>query len=219
MKTKHLSIGLLLVGMALLFSFTFFKKNLPNSGKITYDLIINGNEKTEKFNVDYYYENEKSCTEFVNENFYAKTINDLKDSIAQFLINVGGIDFAIKTKWNLKSDIRYVDESRKIKGFNCKKAIAKTNFEDLKEVEVWYIENSNFQGGIYGGIPGLNHVIAEMKIKSEADTITCTMKEVNNKFNKEVFNLDTDNTAISIDLVKFKDLFSDLNIELGDGKE
>jgi GLPGLI family protein len=222
MKTKTLKLGALVLGGALICSFSLnsiLEKRIPAKGKLIYQTTITSEYgDKQELKTNYYYEKDKGCTEFDIKENYARVINNFKDTTVKFCVKALGGSIVLKSKWDINGDVKFVNETKSIQGYLCKKAIVTSKVDGLKDVELWYYPESDFQGGLYGGIVGFNYLIFEAKFKLEKDVIECTLLEIDKNTNTNIFDIKDSDVVIYGDFLKIKDMLSNFKLTIEGNK-
>ncbi len=195
MKT---TIKLLFVLVALSLSFSSqaqkAKKVKTFAGIITYDITYDGDEidETTKAQLPTQIVVSMSGNKVRNEQvsaFYSMaSISDLEKGSAIILIDAMGMKIAVnQTKEDIEKNkaeadltdptIKFVDESKVIAGYKCKKAEV-TQGEDI--IEVYYTDEIAVPAGMNdnNGFKGINGMLMQYTVVQQGLTMTMTVKEV-----------------------------------------
>ncbi len=195
MKT---TIKLLFVLVAMSLSFAGqaqkAKKVKTFAGIITYDITYDGDEVDEATRAQLPTQivvsmsGNKVRNEQVSSFYTMASISDLEKGSAIILIDAMGMKIAVnQTKEDIDKNkaeakladpiIKFVEETKMIAGYKCKKAEV-TEGEDI--VEVYYTEEIAVPAGMNdnNGFKGINGMLMQYTVVQQGMTMTMTVKEV-----------------------------------------
>ncbi len=208
MKT---SIKLLFVIMAVAISVTGYsqKKAKPFKGVITYGIAYEGEELDAATQAQLPTEvvvsvlGDKIRNEQISSFYSMASISNMEDGSTIVLIDAMGMKIAVnQTKEEIDAnieeagledpEIKFLDETKEIAGYTCKKAEV-TSGDDM--IEVFYTEEINVPKGMNdnNGFKGIEGVLMEYSVVQEGMIMIMTVKEVKKgKVNKGMFVIPDD---------------------------
>ncbi len=195
MKTLVKNIFILSLALVLSSSVSFAQKKVkPFAGTITYDINYQGEideaSKAQLANQTILSINKNKVRSEQSSPFYTiAQIMDLEKGDMIVLIDAMGMKVAVKqTKEEIEKkkaesevkdpEINYIDESKTIAGYKCKKAEIKTEDDDI--IEVYYTEEIPVPDGIneVQGFEGLKGILMEYTVQQEDIEMKISAKEV-----------------------------------------
>lgn len=208
MKT---SAKILLVIMAVAISVTGYsqKKAKPFKGIVTYGITYEGEELDAATQAQLPTEvvvsilGQKIRNEQISPYYSMASISNLEDGSAIVLIDAMGMKVAVnQSKEDIDAnieeagledpEIKFLDETKEIAGYTCKKAEVISG-DDV--IEVYYTEEVNVPEGMNdnNGFKGINGLLMEYSINQEGMIMIMTAKEVKKgKVNKGMFLIPDD---------------------------
>lgn len=205
---KRVSNFLIIISLILVSTYTAKsqKKAKPFQGKITFNIDFEGrelepNEKAQMpSEIVTYYKDNFIRTDQVSPMGTVASISNNETNESTVLFDMMGQKMAVKSTKkeyeesikDLKYEVTYSDETKKILGYNCKKATVKS--DDGKEMTVFYTEdinvkNPNANNPAFKDIKGVALEYTQ-PTKDEELTLKLTAKEVKkSKIKKTMFTV------------------------------
>ncbi|PLX06745.1 MAG: hypothetical protein C0596_13635 [Marinilabiliales bacterium] len=185
------------------------KKAKPFKGVITYGITYEGEEMDATTQAQLPTEvvvsilGQKVRNEQISAFYSMASISNLEDGSAIVLIDAMGMKIAVnQTKEDIDANIEeagledpvinYLDETKEIAGYTCKKAEVTSGDE---VIEVYYTEEINVPEGMNdtNGFKGINGLLMEYSVVQEGMIMIMTVKEVKKgKVNKGMFVIPDD---------------------------
>lgn len=194
MKTTF-KLLLVLVAVSLSLSSFSQKKAKPFRGTVTYDITYDSEEELDEMtkaqlptNIITYISGNKVRTDQVSAFYSMASISDFDKGGVIILMDAMGMKIAMKqekedidkalSEADMKDpEIKFIDETKMIAGYKCKKAEI-TDGEDV--VEIYYTDEFNVPEKIndLNGFKGVKGILMEYSVTQQGLTMTMTAKEL-----------------------------------------
>lgn len=170
--------------------------------KIDYDLDADGQEMKAMLPTDMtmYFKGDKFVVETTGGMMDQKAITDSKKQETVLLMDMMGNKIAMKiTKEDIekqknkngKPKIEITSETKKIAGYDCKKAIAK--MDDGTSVEIWFTKDIPVNNSFKEGYEGIDGMMMEYSVPQKMFTMKMTCTEVkSDKVDDKIFEIPSD---------------------------
>ncbi|MCC7232399.1 MAG: GLPGLI family protein [Bacteroidia bacterium] len=215
MKTTHLLRHLVLVSIASLLYITAQGGKKIQEGKVTFEISYAGTAGDEHTHASMpreaitYFNGKKTRTEISMGNGMGSQIMiaDQEKGTGVMLLDMMGKKVAIisdqkdaKKPEAQKPDVAVTDETKKIAGFDCRKATVTMHSDKGKDYafDVWFTDDIGIRNGYNSQIDGINGYMLEFESRQGAGNMKFTAKSVEEiPVGQEMFEIPKDYTVMT----------------------